>query len=71
MVTIIHRHERARIYAEGGIGFEYHQKGIGWVIDDDPSEVIQRLAEGMHRLIHGSTSADPIDPRGQEATPPR
>lgn len=37
--------ERARVYLEGGIGFDRHVKGIGWVVNDCyASQAIGKLA---------------------------
>jgi hypothetical protein len=43
-VTVTVGQERARIYQEGGIGFEHFIRGIGWCVDDRPSLYIAKLA---------------------------
>jgi hypothetical protein len=42
--------EQAKVYAEGGIGFEHRVKGIGWVVDDQPSALIARYAMAIRKL---------------------
>ena len=53
MVIIQHDKERALIYSEGGIGFEQHVLGIGWVVDGNPSSEIIRLAEHLQSAVIG------------------
>jgi hypothetical protein len=36
--------EAARVYAEGGIGFERRIRGVGWITNDRPGRLIARLA---------------------------
>jgi hypothetical protein len=43
-VYVSYGDERARVYSAGGIGFDQRIRGIGWVVDDEPSPVIERLA---------------------------
>lgn len=44
--------ERARIYHEGGVGFDQHIKGVGWVVNDHcPSLAIGKLAVAL-RNVH-------------------
>ena len=57
MVMIQHDKERALIYSEGGIGFEQHVLGIGWVVDDNPSAEIIRLAEHLQPAVIGQVEA--------------
>ena len=42
--------EQAKVYAEGGIGFERRVKGIGWVVNDQPSALIARYAMAIRKL---------------------
>ncbi len=42
--------EQAKVYAEGGIGFERHVKGIGWIVNDRPSKLIARYAMTIRKL---------------------
>ncbi|HVK06397.1 MAG TPA: hypothetical protein VM490_23200 [Armatimonadaceae bacterium] len=47
MVRVQYGQERATVYAEGGIGFEYRLTAgrvVGWVVNDDPGEFIYRVA---------------------------
>lgn len=44
MVRVQMDDERATVYREGGIAFARLVPGIGWVLDDEPSEAIQSLA---------------------------
>jgi hypothetical protein len=47
MVRVQFGQERATVYAEGGIGFEYRLPAgrvVGWVVNDEPGEFIYRLA---------------------------
>ena len=53
MVIIQLDKERATVYPEGGIGFEQHVLGIGWVVDDNPSPEIIRLAEHLQPAVIG------------------
>ena len=39
--------EQASFYAEGGITFERAIRGIGWVVDDHPSQVISDHADRL------------------------
>ncbi len=41
---VTHGDERARVYGAGGIGFDSRVRGIGWVVDDEPSPVIAQAA---------------------------
>jgi len=50
-VDIRHEDERARCYPEGGTAFHVHVRGIGWVVDDQPSCFIQALAAHMQREL--------------------
>lgn len=52
MVFVRLGQERARIYLEGGIGFDQHIKGLGWVVNDHcPSPAIGKLAVAV-RNVH-------------------
>lgn len=42
--------ERARVYAEGGIGFDRYLKGIGWVVCDRPGRLISKYAMAVRKL---------------------
>ena len=47
MVRVQFGQERATVYAAGGIGFEYRLTAgrvVGWIVNDEPSEFIYRLA---------------------------
>ncbi|MCH8044090.1 MAG: hypothetical protein IID44_10285 [Planctomycetes bacterium] len=39
--------ERVTFYPEGGIGFERDVRGIGWVVNDDPSQLMSELADRL------------------------
>ena len=43
-VTVQVGDERARIYAEGGIGYSRRVPGIGWILEDNPSPEMERRA---------------------------
>lgn len=49
MVRVQYGSERATVYAEGGIHYDRHERGIGWIVDDSPSLIIQTLAGIVHR----------------------
>lgn len=51
--------ERARVYVEGGIGFDHHMRGIGWVVNDTPSPMMGRLAVVMRNAL--CKHLEPID----------
>ncbi len=47
MIRVQFGPERATVYAKGGIGFEYRLTGgkvVGWVVNDEPSDFLYRLA---------------------------
>lgn len=48
-VSVRHGDEIAVVYAEGGIGFRWRVKGVGWVVCDEPSMLIMRLAVAVRR----------------------
>lgn len=41
---------RARVYAEGGIGYDSWVDGMGWVADDDPDADFETIVEATRRL---------------------
>ena len=57
MTTVRHDDERAHLYPEGGIGYETHVRGIGWVVDFKPSGMIQRLARAVYESLRGDPFA--------------
>ena len=52
-VTVRRGRERARVYAAGGIGYDIYVDGPGWVVNDEPDEVIERLAAAVQLTIYG------------------
>ena len=50
-VRVESRGERATIYAEGGIGFDYYGSGEWWLCDE-PSPNIVRLAVAVRKLVY-------------------
>lgn len=42
--------ERARVYCEGGVGFDRFVKGVGWVVNDKPGRLIARYAFAVRKL---------------------
>jgi len=43
--------ERARIYREGGISYDEYVHGIGWILNDSPSLVIELVAEKIQDCL--------------------
>lgn len=37
-------HEKATVYVQGGIGFSEYVHGVGWIVCDEPSALIFRVA---------------------------
>ena len=38
---------RAFLFDAGGISYERYVRGPGWIVDDEPSEMIERYAEHL------------------------
>lgn len=59
MVIVQYGDERARVYLEGGIGFDHFIRGVGWVVNDQPGSLIFKLALAIRKIAFPTLT--PID----------
>jgi len=53
-ITVSVGEERARLFREGGTGYEVYVRGLGWVTEESPSPLIEMLAaEVRERVFRG------------------
>jgi hypothetical protein len=71
MVRVQYGQERATVYAEGGIGFEYRLPAgrvVGWIVNDEPGDFIYRLAVAVRAEAFPSLPPLPGQPVLVKAT---